>query len=262
MKASLWTAAVYALLASSFASVAFGASVGTSANCEADRSPGSPPNPPPGPCVVGIYPLLGVSGPQLPAAVGADITVRVSGTVQFLLNFPYGLGGDPGTPGIPNPPSTLMGSGSANINYSWGVNAFSSPQFPIDIRATSDPLIFSGGGTANQASYTASFPAESARTISYQDAVAYGLVGTGTGFLSGYGGLGYALPGVPPPICDPLNLNCTLGSAFFAGSFSISDAPLSVVPVPGTLVLVALGLAALGLIGAGAARTRLEVLPG
>ena len=124
VKASIWTAAVYALLASSFASVAFGASVSTSANCEASRSPGFRPQPAPrGPCVVGIYPLFGVPGPQLPAAVGADITVRVSGTVFFNLNFLYGLGGDPGTPGISNPPSTLMGFGSANINYFWGLNA-------------------------------------------------------------------------------------------------------------------------------------------
>jgi hypothetical protein len=265
VKASLWTAAVYALLASSFASVAFGASVGTSADCGPDTSPGSNPNPGPGgSCVIGTYPTFRVSGPQLPAAVGADITVRVSGTAHILLNFPYGLGGNPGMPGMSNPPSTLTGSGGVNINYAWAALAppLPSPEFPIAISTISNPLIFSGGGTASQASYSASFPAESARTISYQDAVAFGLVGTGMGFLSGNGSLSYAIPSVPPAICDPLNPFCTTGSSFFMGAFSISDAPLSVVPVPGTLVLVALGLGALGVIGAGAPRTRLEVLPG
>ena len=261
MKASLWTAAVYALLASAFASLAFGATVGTSADCEADRF--RVPNPPPGPCIVGTYPFyLVFSAPQLPAAVGADITVRIFGTAYFDINFPYGIGGNPSTPGISNPPSTLTGSAGVNINYFWEAVRFPlSPQFPIALSATSNPLIFSGGGTASQATYSASFPAESARTISYQDAVRYGLVGTGAGFVGGSGGLPYAIPGVPPAICFSL-LNCTTGSSVFAGVFTISEAPLSVVPVPGTLVLVALGLGALGVIGAGAARTRLEVLPG
>jgi hypothetical protein len=188
-------------------------------------------------------PFYSTGASQLPASHGVDVAVNLTGTFNFVATFPHGiyLWGD--AEPLSEFPSLIHGVGGADFFLQWFGD--SSGTFPLlKLSATSSELTFLLSGDT----YIAALPAaEFSATYSYEDALRYGLVGSGEPGMGGGGGGLFSMT-IGSKYVDFSNDKGYFWTTL-SGEFAITEVLPAPVPVPAAMALLVAGIPCLMSIG-------------